>query len=171
MRWLGRATGHIKAAWPMRGTVNSRQAYFMRKTTYSMVQLATGSTLLGASAIHVAWGRGSTFPYGSAAELTDNVVGSSRPPTPTACYSVAFALAMAAALVTTPRGRLHRGALGAMSGVFASRAAFGFAGRTDLLVPGSNSNAFRRLDRMVFSPLCALLAIGIASSRRGANPT
>ena len=123
--------------------------------------------MLAASAMHVAWGRGSAFPYGSAAKLADNVVGSARVPRPAACYSVATALAGAAGLVITPsRSRLHRVALGAIAAVFGVRAAFGFAGRTDRLVAGSDSPAFRRNDRMLLSPLCALLAAGIARSAR-----
>ena len=41
-------------------------------------------------------------------------------------------------------------------------AAFGLAGRTDLLVPGSESERFRRLDRRVFGPACLALATGAA---------
>ena len=46
--------------------------------------------------------------------------------------------------------------------VLGVRAGFGFAGRTDLLVPGSDSRRFRHLDRMGFSPLCLALGIGAA---------
>jgi hypothetical protein len=130
----------------------------------------TGATLLAASAMHVAWGRGSTLPYGSAEKLADNVVGSARVPPPAACYTVAAALAGAAALVITPtRSRLHRIALGAIAAVFGIRAAFGFVGRTDRLVAGSDSPAFRRNDRMLLSPLCALLAAGVAGAARRAK--
>jgi hypothetical protein len=119
--------------------------------------------------MHVVWGRGSTFPYRSAADLSDNVVGSARAPSPAACYTVAAVLGGAAALVVTPcRGRWHRRLLAAMATVIGVRAAFGFAGRTDRLVAGSNSAAFRRNDRRFFAPLCALLASGVATSARRA---
>jgi hypothetical protein len=45
-----------------------------------------------------------------------------------------------------------------------ARAALGFAGRTDLVSPGSVSDQFRRMDRRVLSPLCLALAIGAAKS-------
>ena len=50
--------------------------------------------------------------------------------------------------------------------VLAVRAAFGFAGRTDALVPGSSSARFRRNDRRVMAPLCATLATGALLSLR-----
>ena len=116
-----------------------------------------------ASATHVAWGLGSTFPFGSEADLTDNVVGSSRKPSPGECYGVAAVLGAAAVVVAVPaRNRAHRSAVVLLATVFAVRAAFGFAGRTDLLVPGSASAAFRRNDRRLLSPLCAAIAAGIA---------
>ena len=127
------------------------------------IRTLTASTLLAAAAIHVAWGRGSSFPFASRHDLTDSVAGSSRPPSPAACAAVATGLAAAAVIVAVPpRGRLHRAALGVLATVFAVRATFGFAGRTDLLVPGSDSPTFRRNDRRLFSPLCAALALGVA---------
>lgn len=127
------------------------------------IRAVTAAALAGASALHVAWGRGSTFPYRTRAELTDHVVGSSQPPSPGACYTVAAMLAAAASLAATiPRGRLHRLALAGAAGVFATRAGFGFAGRTDLLMPGSTSPAFRRRDRRIYSPICAAVAGGLA---------
>ena len=127
------------------------------------IRAVTACSLLAASATHVAWGRGSTFPFGSEADLTDNVVGSSLKPSPRECYGVAAILGAAAALVAVPaRSRPHRTVVVLMATVFAVRAAFGFAGRTDLLVPGSVSAAFRRNDRRLLSPLCAAIAAGIA---------
>ena len=132
-----------------------------------LVRSTTAAALSGASALHVAWGHGSPFPYRTTAELTDNVVGSSRPPSPGACYTVALALAAAAMLTAiAPRTWMHRVALRAVASVFAIRAAFGFAGRTDLLVPGSTSPRFRQRDRRVYAPLCAILAAGITRSSR-----
>jgi hypothetical protein len=47
-----------------------------------------------------------------------------------------------------------------MTSAFAVRAVAGWLGRTDLISPGSDSVRFRRLDRRVYSPLCAALAAG-----------
>ena len=52
----------------------------------------------------------------------------------------------------------------ALATVFAVRAAFGFAGRTDLIVPGSSSPAFRRNDRRVF--LADLSRAGVGRRHR-----
>jgi Protein of unknown function (DUF3995) len=142
----------------------------MRTSTRSMIRLSTGTTLLAAAATHVAWGRGSTFPYDSAADLADNVIGSPDAPSPAAGYAVASALAAAAVAVAVPVGGTWRRALlGATAVAFVVRAALGFAGRTDLLVAGSSSRAFRRNDRALFSPVCALLAVGVAVSARRAD--
>ncbi len=128
-----------------------------------LLRTVAAGTLVTASALHVAWGRGSTFPFASEAALTANVVGSSRAPSPAACVGVAACLGTAAVVVAVPaRGRLHQLALAALAAGFATRATFGFAGRTDLLVPGSASPTFRRNDRRVLSPLCVALALGIA---------
>ena len=57
-----------------------------------------------------------------------------------------------------------------VAATLATRAAFGFAGRTDALVPGSDSVRFRRNDRRVFAPLCAALATGAVMSLRPGRP-
>ena len=67
-------------------------------------------------------------------------------------------------LPVTP-GALRRTGLLAMAGVFGTRAAVGWAGKTDLVSPGSNSARFRRLDKRLYSPLCAALAAGSVSAR------
>jgi hypothetical protein len=134
-------------------------------STSQLVRVATAAALAFAAALHLAWGRGSTFPFSSAAALTDNVVGAPRTPSPSACYSVAAGLAATAALVALPKpGRRRRVLVRAAAAVFAIRAAFGFLGRTDVLVPGSSSSSFRRNDRRFFSPACSILAIGMAAA-------
>ena len=134
------------------------------------IRILTTTALGAVSALHVAWGRGSTFPYGSNAQLTDRVVGSGRRPSPASCYAVAGALGVTAALTASTRqSPLQRSALSVAATVFATRAVFGFSGRTDLLVPGSTSPEFRRQDRRIYSPICVLLAIGIAHSARVAH--
>lgn len=129
----------------------------------TVIRVTTGAVLAAAALVHAVWGRGSTFPFRSYQALTDNVVGSPRPPSPAACYAVAGLLTTSSALVVVPpRTRLHRLALWSMSLVFGVRALAGFTGRTDALVPGSNSPTFKRNDRFGFAPLCAAIAIGVA---------
>ena len=131
---------------------------------------ATAATLLGLAGLHVAWGTGSSFPLPDRDALADAVVGRRSVPSPAACFAVAAALTVAAALVADvpglPRGVQRLGVTG-VAAVLTTRAALGFAGRTDAVSPGSASTRFRRLDRRVYSPLCAALAGGaIVSARR-----
>lgn len=134
----------------------------------------TAGTLLGIAGLHAAWGRGSPFPFATTAELTDAVVGNDVVPSPPACYAVAGLLTVSAAAVAglpRPDAPLRRLAVVGTATVLAARAAFGFAGRTDALVPGSDSARFRRNDRRAFAPLCAALAAGaVMSLRRGGRP-
>jgi hypothetical protein len=130
---------------------------------------ATATALLAVGALHVAWGRGSTFPLPDRDALNDSVIGRSTTPSPGACYAVAGALTVAAALVAdVPRLPRHVQRVGVtgVGVVLASRAAIGFAGRTDVASPGSVSARFRRLDRRVYSPLCLALAAGAFRARR-----
>ena len=122
-------------------------------------------SLAGAGVLHVVWGRGSTFPYRTREQLNDSVVGRDATPSPAACYAVAMTLGGAAVIVgraVTGGGRLVRVGSAVIAAVLSVRAAFGLAGRTDVLVPGSESERFRRIDRRVLSPLCLSLSAGAA---------
>lgn len=134
-----------------------------------MARLPTATALVALGALHVAWGQGSTVPFSNRDDLNDAVIGRRTTPSPGACFAVAGALLTAAALVADvprlPRALQRLGVAGVAT-VLASRAALGFAGRTDLASPGSSSTRFRRLDRRVYSPLCLALAAGALSSRR-----
>ena len=127
----------------------------------------TAIAFVALSALHVAWGRGSAIPFRSRLELADSVVGTADVPPPAACYAVAVALIGAAALVIdapiAPRS-IRRLGRHIVTSVLATRASVGLVGRTDLLVPGSVSPRFRRLDRLCFAPLCAALAVGTAAA-------
>lgn len=119
--------------------------------------------------LHVVWGRGSAFPFGSRRALSDAVVGAHSVPPPRACYAVAAGLLVGAALVedtTQVPGRVRDGGLRVMTSVFTIRAALGWLGRTDLVSPGSDSARFRCIDRRVYAPLCAALAAGSLSATR-----
>jgi hypothetical protein len=136
----------------------------------SSIAIATAVGLGSISALHVLWGRGSTFPFRQRHVLNDHVIGRQVSPSPAACNAVAGLLAVAAVSVErAARGSsiTARVAAAGCGVVFATRAGLGFAGRTDVVVPGSNSGAFRRNDRRIFSPVCALLALGAASAAKG----
>ena len=130
---------------------------------------ATAAILGSLAVLHLLWGRGSSFPFSEPDDLADAVVGRSTVPPPAACFAVAGALTIAAALVVDqPRlpDSIQRVGVTGVAAVLAARAALGFTGRTDLASPGSTSVRFRRLDRRVYSPLCLALAAGAFSSRR-----
>ena len=126
---------------------------------------ATKATLEAINVLHMAWGRGSTWPYPDLDTLADEVVGRPVVPSPAACYGVAGLLGAAAVLVVTPPvvvPRLQALGQAGVTAVLGTRATLGFLGRTDLVSSGSASATFRRNDRRRFSPLCAVLAIATA---------
>ena len=129
----------------------------------------TAAALVGIGVLHAMWGRGSTFPFSDREQLNDTVVGRDATPSPAACYAVAGLLLTAGALVAglpSRTSRLRRVGVGTVAGVLGLRAVLGFAGRTDLVSPGSVSENFRDTDRRYLSPLCLVLALGAARSLR-----
>jgi hypothetical protein len=129
----------------------------------------TAATLATLAALHVAWGRESAFPFSTRAALADAVVGTENVPSPLACFGVASALTVAAALLEgMPRLPIRMRRLGVIGvgAVLTVRGALGLAGATELVSPGSSSQQFRRLDRRIYSPLCLSLAVGTALSYR-----
>ena len=137
-----------------------------------MAWIAAGTTagvLAVLSALHLAWGLGSSIPFRSRDELADAVVGTSLVPPPRACFAVAGALATGAALAApvapVPPG-VRAPALRVMAGVFGLRGALGLMGRTDLVSRESNSARFLRLDRRLYAPLCLALSLGALAASR-----
>lgn len=132
-----------------------------------MIRHATASGLAALGALHVAWGGGASFPFSTREELADTVVGAEEFPSATASYAVGGLLLGAAAVVMdAPILPVYARRVG-VAGVVAAlgtRACLGFAGRTDILSPASNSARFRQMDKAVYSPLCAVLALGAARS-------
>jgi hypothetical protein len=125
--------------------------------------------LVGIGVLHAMWGRGSTFPFADREQLNDTVIGRDATPSPAACYAVAGLLATAGALVAgvpSRTSRLRRVGVGTVAAVLGARAVLGFAGRTDLVSPGSVSEKFRETDKRYLSPLCLALALGAARSLR-----
>jgi hypothetical protein len=128
---------------------------------------AASAVLAGIAGLHIAWGRGSSFPFESRAALADAVVGAPEVPPPVACYAVAGALAMACGLAADlPVGSatLRRVGRVGVAGVLAVRGLVGLVGRTDVMSPGSSLPRFRRLDRRFYAPLCLLLSAGVATA-------
>jgi len=134
-----------------------------------LLQVSTTTTLLAIGGLHAMWGRGSTFPFSDRDQLNDTVIGRAATPSPAACYGVAGLLAASGALVAGLPARdnwVRRAGVCTVAAVLGTRAALGFAGKTELVSPGSSSPRFLRMDRRVLSPLCLALAIGAASSLR-----
>jgi hypothetical protein len=135
---------------------------------------ATG--LLAIAGLHVVWATGSSWPMRDGAALTDGVAGqaSGKSHTAAACLGVAGVLSVAAAFVAgRPRRAplISRAGAAGVVGVLGTRAAFGFAGRTDVISPGATSERFRALDRRVYAPLCLALALGALPAVTGARDT
>jgi len=129
------------------------------------VRLTTRLTVIvlaALSALHLAWAFGSSFPYRSRSELADAVVGTTTVPPFSACIVVAGALAAGAALVAdvVPVAPKHRrAAIRGMAFVLGLRGGLGLIGKTEVLVPRSNSERFVRLDRRIYGPLCLGLSV------------
>lgn len=144
----------------------------MRRTTTSTASTSARCTTLALSAIgalHVVWATGSTFPFRTRRALDDAVIGRQVAPGPVECVAVALLLGTAAGAVTRAdraRDPWSRLAAAGVAVVLTIRAAFGFAGRTALLVPGSESPRFKRLDRRLYAPTCAVLAAGAGRAAR-----
>jgi hypothetical protein len=137
------------------------------------------ATLAAIGAMHVAWGAGSAWPMTNRAELSDAVLGSPglQGDSAGACYAVAGALGVAAALVAAGPASLERQRRVAVTGiavVLAGRGVLGLAGRTDLVSPVSTGERFRQLDRRVYAPLCltlaGLTALSLTGRRRHGAP-
>ena len=127
----------------------------------------TAAVLFGVAGLHVLWGLGSSFPFRTREALADSVVGSSEVPSRGACVSVAAALVLSAILVARVvplPNALRKIALRIVTTVLATRGVAGAMGRTSTLSPGSDSPAFNRLDKRLYSPLCLWLAAGVQRS-------
>jgi Protein of unknown function (DUF3995) len=137
--------------------------------TTPLGRVQTAVTLIGIGALHAMWGRGSTFPFADRDQMNDAVIGRDASQSPAACYAVAGLLTTAGALVAglpSRRSRLRRLGVGTVAATLGARAALGFAGKTELVSPGSVSAKFREMDKRYYSPLCLALAIGAARSLR-----
>lgn len=135
----------------------------MRSPAIGPAPAAAATTLAALGGLHVLWGTGSTFPAAARTDLADTVAGSDVVPGPAACFAVAGALFGAAGVVlgaARTGAPLPRAGAAVVVTAFAGRAVLGFTGATALVAPGGTTSArFRRLDRRVYAPLCAAIAL------------
>lgn len=124
----------------------------------------TGAALIaGGSALHLAWGIGSSWPARDRRELAGLVVGTDEMPDRGPCFAVAVLLAGAAATVAADSHRpLARAARACIAGGFAVRGLAGLTGRTRVLVPWTPSARFVELDRRIYGPLCFTISMLVA---------
>lgn len=124
--------------------------------------------------LHAYWGLGGRWPGHDDASLVEIVVGRTRDmwaPPPRACFAVTGALLAATALVWLHSG--HR-----LSGTAAAVAAAGFwgaalvfllrglAGYVPPVFRYAEGTPFHRLNRLLYSPLCLLIATAFAAIGR-----
>jgi Protein of unknown function (DUF3995) len=130
---------------------------------------ATALGLASAGAIHAAWGLGMSWPGTDATSLARKVVGSSIFPSSRDCFAVAGLLGIAASLVaarTRPKSIIAKIApnpiaglgVGVLGSVLAARGVLGFVGSATNLL--HTTSEFRRLNLVIYSPLCIALAAG-----------
>jgi hypothetical protein len=136
--------------------------------------VATAATLASVAILHVAWARGSTWPYTDAAGFVRSVIGSDNPakaPGTGASLSIA-ALLVVSVVGVTARPRTTRAATVLASdlitlvtaAVLALRGAGGLVGSATGLF--GTTAEFRRNDLRFYAPLCVVLALGASLSRR-----
>lgn len=127
----------------------------------------TAAMLFAVAGLHVMWALGSSFPFRSRNELADSVIGTNEVPSSAACLAVASALFISATVVAgvVPIPvRIRTFVLRIIVAILATRGVAGALGRTSLLSPGSDSLAFKRLDKRIYAPLCLWLASGVHRS-------
>lgn len=131
-----------------------------------LIVAALTATLLVIALLHLAWGLGVRWPVGDETRLVATVIGirgQTTMPTLGPCVAVAVALAVVATLVfrqaLTP-GPFTRLALIAAAAVFLARAIAPWLPVWRRLTP---QQPFARLDRLVYGPLCLLIAAGLAA--------
>jgi Protein of unknown function (DUF3995) len=166
----GMRTGRVLASWMPTYSPTLVILHLGRRAVMGFGRRATAATLLGIGGLHAVWGRGSTFPFSSREALNDSVVGRDATPSPPMCFAIAGLLTTASALVAglpSRQSRLRRLGVGVVAGVLGTRGVLGFAGKTELVSPGSASEKFTEMDRRYYSPLCLLLALGTVRSLRG----
>ena len=139
-----------------------------------VASVTTAALLAGLAILHVAWARGSTWPYADKAGFVRSVIGSDNParsPGASASLSVAGLLAISAVGVAArPRATRPATILASdlitlvTAAVLALRGSGGLVGSATGLF--ATTAEFRRNDLQIYSPLCIVLALGAILSRR-----
>jgi hypothetical protein len=138
-----------------------------------LVPWGTAGLLAAVAALHVIWAA-SPWPFATRAEFARTIVGVQveQSPAPALCLLVAGALFAGTAVVLVGAGLLHiavpnrfvRVGLWVLAGVLALRGVVGLlTSATDLTTAPW---VYRHLDLMIYSPLCLLLAVGVAYTIR-----
>lgn len=137
----------------------------------SVAGRALGATGLAAvGVLHLVWAAGSPWPARDADALADAVVGSASVPGAGPTAAVA-ALAIGGAAVTGGVGGDRPVATLIRAGAAAALIARGLVGgvvATRILRLPAPSARFRRLDRVVYRPVCLLLGAAVAMGMSGA---
>jgi Protein of unknown function (DUF3995) len=129
----------------------------------------TAAGLLAAGAIHAAWGAGLYWPGTDSITLAQRVVGGSVFPAPRDCFLVAGVLTAAAGLLavrTHAKPKWEISSVGPLSGLGVAGLGIILAARGSLGLLASatgipqTTGVFRRLNALIYSPLCLLLAAG-----------
>lgn len=157
--------GHIRARRALIGQLGRRRGSAPRRSTRTAADLAS-VTMLAIGALHAIWATGSPWPARTRDGLAATVLGAhTAVPGPAACLAVTGALTGAAALLQAhvrptglgrllPFGLVDLGVRTA-GGVLALRGAAGLIGSS---VSGRSGQPYRRLDLLLYSPLCLALA-------------
>ncbi len=138
-----------------------------------LVPLGTAGLLTATAGLHAVWAV-SPWPFATRAEFAKTVVGVSeeQSPGPAPCLLVAGGLVVGAGAVLAGGGLLRipvpersvQVSLWALTGVLGLRGVAGLLiSAADL---GTAPWAYRRLDLTLYSPLCLLLAAGVARTVR-----
>jgi hypothetical protein len=145
----------------------------------NFIQSILIAVLVALAALHAWWGVGGRWPGHDEHSLVELVVGrtrSMRMPGLVACMLVASALLVAALLVAL-QGKVISADVGVQaerlvkSGFWIACAVFALRGLAGFIPPVfayAHGTPFARLNRLVYSPLCLLIATGFAVT--GARP-
>lgn len=129
--------------------------------------IALAALLLAIAGLHLAWAFGFRWPGTDELSLADKVLGA-RPgsPMPSAALTVFVSLAIAAGAAVIvaealdgPWRPLVATAYLMLAGVFLLR---GLAGFVPAIWRHAEGTAFHRLNQLYYSPLCLLIAAGLA---------
>lgn len=137
--------------------------------------IAIVAVLAAIALLHLSWAFGQRWPGVDEVSLAETVGGlppGSRMHPPAACILVASLIGAAAAIVAVvssgflsgPAAALARLAYLALIGVFGLRGAAGFV---PSLWRRTQGTPFHRLNRLYYSPLCLLIAAGLALNLAG----